>query len=170
MNTTIASPPTAVVVRPADASDAARVRDMLTRCSTDTLFHRMLGHSSRAADLLVEPLLRRDPAGRFDVVAVVAEAVVGWACLVPDSPCWDVGLVVEDRWQGRGVGGRLAESLARRARSADVRSVRAVTTPANHRVAALIRRHATILRPAEFAGTEVEYRIGTAPPKGTERP
>lgn len=156
-----------VAVRAVGPEAAAAIADMLRRCSADTLFQRVLGFSARAADQLVAPIRRGNPRGRVDLVAEVSRRVVGWGCLVPDAGGWEIALVIEDGWQGRGVGDRLADALLSSAAAAGAVPVRAVTTHGNRRVATLIRRRAEIVRPPAMSADEIEYWL--MPKEGTDR-
>jgi len=152
------APAVGALVRHAAGPDAAAaIVDMLRRCSVDTLFHRMLGLSRDAADQLVAPVRHGSPAGRVDLVAQRGCVVVGWGCLVPENGVWEVALVVEDSWQGRGVGDQLARALLARAADSGVLPVRAVTAPGNRRVASLIGRCAEIVRPPTTTSDDIEY-------------
>lgn len=153
-----------VAVHPAGPAAAPAIAAMLDRCSTSTIFHRMLGLSSNAREQLVDPVRHNRPCGRLDLVAEAARAVVGWGCLVPDGDVWEVAVVVEDAWQGRGVGDRLAAELLRSAAAQGVLPVRAVTAPGNRRVVTLIRRRAEVVEPPTMSVDEIEFWLA---PKGS---
>lgn len=146
-----------VAVSRAGPEAAPAIAEMLGRCSAETIFRRVRGFSARAVDQLVLPVRTGRPRGRLDLVAQAGPLVAGWGCLVPDAGAWEVALVVDDAWQARGVGDRLAAALLSWAATAELGPVRAVTTHGDGRVAALIRRRAEIVRPPVLVADEVEY-------------
>jgi GNAT superfamily N-acetyltransferase len=99
------------VVREAVDTDRAALRQFLTTLSTGTLVNRF-GRVLRVTDQTVDDLLgARLPGSVF--VAVHGSAIVGhvrWRI----APGWpeaaDMGVVVADAWQGRGVGSRLLDA------------------------------------------------------------
>ncbi|CAL9373588.1 hypothetical protein SUDANB95_00909 [Actinosynnema sp. ALI-1.44] len=113
----------AVVLRPGLVGDADAVAALHTRCSMGTLFSRY--HSG------VRTLPRRwlhrllTPPRGTTVLAQCADAVVGMGQLIPMSTpdSAEVSLLVEDAWQGRGVGTGLLLALARTARAAGYREL-----------------------------------------------
>jgi GNAT superfamily N-acetyltransferase len=90
---------------------------MYDRCSPETRFRRWHGHLRTFPQAYLSALV----AGADEHIAVVARAeseVIGFASAAEVAPgVREVGILVEDRWQHRGVGrqlqsGLLAESVA----------------------------------------------------------
>jgi len=113
------------VIRARTPEDRATIEEMSARCSPETLrrrFHGPLGdvEPRRVTDLLT--------GGRSELVdELVAEvdgAIVGIASL-HRGPHGDaeMAVLVEDRWQGTGVGRRLTGHLIRRASSRGVSTI-----------------------------------------------
>lgn len=124
-------------VRGALASDLAAVARMHGRCSADTRLQRyLMGGRVPSLDLvaamLAQPLVMVAAAPDGEVVALVsglraalrpgAEPVHGKAAAF--------GLVVEDAWQGRGIGRALAAHLASSAYLLGIRELVAETAAA----------------------------------------
>jgi hypothetical protein len=149
-----------------DAQSADSLQAMLHRCSRETLFQRVLGHSHQAVERLVEDVRTGRPIGRIHYAATAGDRMVAWGCLVPDADDADDGeiaLIVEDRWQGRGVGLLVGDAVMGGARQLGVRSVRAIIGPTNARAAGMIRRHAVLLCPPTASRDDIEYRLATGP-------
>lgn len=101
-------------------SDSEAVSAMLARCSRSTLFHRFHGFTDGVA--YFEALLL-DQSMDETLLAWYGRACVGVATLaVGATAVSDLGVLVEDAWQRRGVGTRLAASLL------DMAQARGVTT------------------------------------------
>jgi GNAT superfamily N-acetyltransferase len=109
-------------LRPA-ASDTQAVLAMLGRCSRASLFHRFHGFTDGVAYFAA--LLRDSPANET-LLAWSGSACVGVATLgVSAAGIVDLGVLVEDAWQRRGIGTRLVTSLLDSARAKGVATVHA---------------------------------------------
>ena len=97
-----------VHVRRATAADLEPVLAMLGRCSRETLYRRFHGVTDGTA--YARQLLTA-PAGHHTLGAWHGEACVAIATLAEGRGRWDVGVLVEDGWQRRGVGTSLLERL-----------------------------------------------------------
>jgi len=93
-------------------------------------------------------MLRRldGTAGQADVlVAVHRGVIIGHAMAVdqagPAGPVTDVGVVVADAWQSRGVGAALMRALLGRAQARGVTGVSMDVLPSNRAVLAMITTH-----------------------------
>jgi GNAT superfamily N-acetyltransferase len=110
------------VLRPA-VSDTEAVLAMLARCSRATLFHRFHGFTDGRA--YFGALLRDRPLDRT-LLAWYRSTCVAVATLgVGAMGNLDLGVLVEDAWQGRGVGSQLTASVLDRARARGVSTVHA---------------------------------------------
>lgn len=106
-------------VRGALPSDLAAVACMHGRCSADTRLQRyLMGGRAPSLDvvaaILAQPLVMVASAPGGDVVALVSglRAPVRPGAQQVHAKAASFGLVVEDAWQGRGVGRTLAAHLA----------------------------------------------------------
>jgi len=143
------APPIAVGnvrVRAGAPPDAEDLQRMWRRCGPDTRYARFWTVLTAIPAGYLEQALDGDP-WRHD--AVVAEAgpgeLVGFgtAALVPSAggPAIDVGLLVEDAWQRRGVGTHLLLTLAARARARGVRRLRCDVLSERAALLGVLRRH-----------------------------
>jgi GNAT superfamily N-acetyltransferase len=115
-----------VTVRAVRRQDAAALARMMDRCSPRTRFERFHG----VVDGLPAEYLRRCLEGDRQE-AVVAETLtgelVGLASTGPvrgEPDVVELGVLVEDRWQGRGIGRLLIGDMFLRAHTSGVRLVR----------------------------------------------
>lgn len=100
----------AVDTRLLEPRDSLAVDQMVLRCSRASLRRRFLGW--RPPGSLSAPIRAGIPAGRVDVGAFVADSLVGLGSLTPSEDAWEAAMLVEDAWQGRGIGSKLGDVLA----------------------------------------------------------
>jgi GNAT superfamily N-acetyltransferase len=142
MNQTQPSPP--VVLRPSGPDDEQLLADLLCGLSPTTSFHRFMAGLGCPSWGLVRRLLRTG-ADRGAILALRPQPggarAVGHACwVVAPAAVVDIGVVVADAEQGRGIGSALFSAAARHAGRAGATSVHLDVHPDNRRVAASLRR------------------------------
>ncbi|WP_186813776.1 GNAT family N-acetyltransferase [Aeromicrobium flavum] len=121
------------LVRPATLADIDAVAALHQRCSAETLYHRYqvplrMPMTTRFTRRLVLP-----ESG----VAVVVQSgldVVGHGVLERSGDDWRFHVLVEDAWQGRGVGSLLVRQGAGRARALGAERLTFVTAGSNDRL------------------------------------
>jgi GNAT superfamily N-acetyltransferase len=92
-----------------------------------------------------------------------AEAAAGRP-VPPAGPVTEIGVVVADAWQGRGVGSALVRALISRAQARGVTSLSMDVLPANQRVLAIIAAHWTGVRTRRSADcVTVQVALPLAP-------
>jgi GNAT superfamily N-acetyltransferase len=102
-----------VWVRALLPDDHERLRAMFSRVSSETIYRRFHTPYPRVPEWLLEFLMDAHGRGGRSLVAVVGEEIVGHAmCSRPEAGGAEVAIVVEDRWQSRGVGKQLLFELA----------------------------------------------------------
>jgi ribosomal protein S18 acetylase RimI-like enzyme len=133
-------------VRPADR---AALSDFFAGLSEQSRYLRFFGPVAPGPALL-RLLIGDASVGRTDaVVATRGGVIIGHAMAVdqadPGNPrgprATDIGVVVADAWQGRGVGAALVRALITGAQARGVTSVVMEVLPANRRVLAMITSH-----------------------------
>ncbi|MGH2504655.1 MAG: GNAT family N-acetyltransferase [Ktedonobacterales bacterium] len=104
-------------------------------------------------------LSRLDGRRSAAAVAEVDGRLVGFACFrqhpqaAPDDGMAEVGIVLTDAWQGRGLGGHLLTQLAREALRREVSTLIAETLADNQRMLRLTRRI--------FPNVRIDYSSGS---------
>ena len=148
---------TGVAIRVLRADDADRLCRMFYRLSPDTIYRRLftLYTDPRA----IEGLAYVDHDSRDAMVACVGDEIVGvgrYACVAPGVA--EVAVVVEDAWQGRGLGPRLLDCAVALARVHGVHTLVATVLAENAPAIAMLRR---AFPDAEWTarGTEYELRV-----------
>jgi acetyltransferase len=132
-----------VLLRDARPEDAAAVREFLSGLSLDSAYRRFFtGIGSPPSAALVRRLVEADPDNRTVVLAVAGAEVVGLAdtTLVDGGRAVELGVVLADRWQRRGLGWQLCAAALVPALVRGVPVLRAHTLPDNARVARILRR------------------------------
>jgi GNAT superfamily N-acetyltransferase len=106
-----------VLFRPILPEDAVRYERLFTRLSPETLYRRFLTPIVRIDRRLLRHLVTVDYRKRLAIVAVIDDEIVGVARYDETGPgIAEVALVVEDAWQGRGIGSRLLWRISAAAR------------------------------------------------------
>jgi ribosomal protein S18 acetylase RimI-like enzyme len=134
-------------IRPTRPADQAALSDFFAGLSADTRYLRFFGPVTPAP-----ALLRRLSGGAAHVNAVVAirgGVIVGHAMAAdrtePKDPegarMTDIGVVVADAWQGRGLGSALVRALVAGAQARGVTWMAMDVLHANPRVLAMIKGH-----------------------------
>ena len=131
-----------VTTRPVRPDDGPLFRRLWDRLSPETVYRRF--HAPlRSPPAEAHRLVDVDHVLREALVAVVGGEVVGVARYdrSPADPATaDVAVVVEDAWQGVGVGRQLLTELTQLAARRGVRTLHADVQADNDRVVALVRR------------------------------
>jgi RimJ/RimL family protein N-acetyltransferase len=133
----------AIATRPVRPDDDERFRRLWPRLSRDTVYRRFHAPLHRIPAETVRRLVEVDHDLREAVVGIVGGEVVGVARYdrSPDDPSTaEFAIVVEDAWQGFGLGRQLLSELIALAADRGVRVLVATLQPDNERVLALIRR------------------------------
>jgi GNAT superfamily N-acetyltransferase len=133
----------AVQTRPVQPDDRMLFYRLWGRLSPTTVYRRFHSPLHSLPDDVVRHLVTVDHDLREAVVAVVGGEVVGVARYdrSPTDPATaDFAVMVEDAWQGAGVGRQLAVEVTRLAAGRGVRTLTADVQADNDRVVGLIRR------------------------------
>jgi GNAT superfamily N-acetyltransferase len=169
----LGSPPTALLRHPEtgaaavvrlrllERDDTERMAGLLDRLSPTARYRRFFSPLPRITGRLVAAMTDVDHDRREAVAAVVGDDMIGLAEYVrsahrPDAA--EVAVVVEDRWQRRGLARLLTSELARIGRGRGVERFTAAVLAENRPVLAMVRN----LSPGaalEPAGTDVEVVI-----------
>lgn len=164
----------ATTIRPAGCADLAALGAFFAGLSLHTRVKRFFAPVSPGP-----AMLRRlgGTAGQADVlVAVRGGVIIGHAMAVDQavdqaSPeaglITDIGVVVADAWQGRGVGAALMRALVGRAQARGVTGVSMDVLPSNRAVLAMITSHWAAARTGRSADS-VTVQIQLLP-QPTER-
>ncbi|PWI42689.1 GNAT family N-acetyltransferase [Streptomyces sp. ICBB 8177] len=126
-----------ITVRRAGPGDLAAARAMHDRCSSTTLTRRYHGPVGDAERYLAHLLSPRH--GRTLAVETASGRLVALGHLLWDGDETEVALLVEDEWQGRGIGAELLRRLVALAREGGAGAVYAVTKAANTPMVAAMR-------------------------------
>ena len=153
-----------VHLRPAGAADSPAVRAFLCGLSLDSAYRRFFTGLGSVPDSLVRRLLATG-ATRTVVLAVAGGEIVGVAdtTVVDGGAAVELGIVVADSWQRRGLGWPLADAALAPARAGGISTLRAHTLPDNARVARMLRRRWPAARSRFEDGTLI-WDIGLTGP------
>ncbi len=162
----------ATTIRPSGCADLAALGAFFAGLSLHTRVKRFFAPVSPGP-----AMLRRlgGTAGQADVlVAVRGGVIIGHAMAVDQaSPeaglITDIGVVVADAWQGRGVGAALMRALVGRAQARGVTGVSMDVLPSNRTVLAMITSHWAAARTGRSADS-VTVQIQLLPQQHERQP
>jgi GNAT superfamily N-acetyltransferase len=152
------SPSDIALLRPA-VTDIEAVMNMLSRCSKATLIHRFHGVTDGVA--YFGSLLRDGPHNQT-LLAWYRSTCVGVATLGAGATgIVDLGVLVEDVWQRRGVGSRLVESLLDHAWTEGVTTVHADVLCDDRFILEALRRIGLLTVSIEFGSFSIDIERST---------
>jgi GNAT superfamily N-acetyltransferase len=128
-------------IRPVRPEDLAELGGFFAGLSVESRYLRFFAPVTPAHGLL--DLLAGRPAN-VDAIVAVADGVIvghGMAADLRSGQATDIGVVVADAWQRRGVGAALMRALIARAQARGVTSLAMDVLPGNRRVLAMILAH-----------------------------
>jgi GNAT superfamily N-acetyltransferase len=144
----------AVLVRPVALEDEEDLRGMLSRLSQESIYLRFHAPYPRVPGWAVASFADANRPDGESLVALVDGEIVGHAMYVRQgAEEAEFAVVVEDRWQARGVGKALLRALAARARDRGVETFTGAVLGENRRMLGLVR--------FAFAGVGNAIRAGT---------
>jgi len=128
-------------IRPVRPEDLAELGYFFAGLSVESRYLRFFAPVTPTHGLL--DLLAGLPAHVDAIVAVADGEIVGHAMAADCRDGWatDVGVVVADAWQRRGVGAALMRALVDRAQARGVISLAMDVLPGNRRVLAMVLAH-----------------------------
>ena len=141
-------------VRRAAAADRPALERMLARCTGQTRYRRFHGPVTAFPERYLTEALSGSPL-HFALVAcldedaevegtVVDGTVVALAsCRAVDEGVAELGILVEDEWQRRGVGGDLLREIVAYAARTGLRALQAQVLAEQPWIVGLLRRHGT---------------------------
>lgn len=130
-----------VEIRPMHRTDAGRLTRFHHRLSAETTRLRFFTFHPELNAAELHRFTHVDHHDREALVAVVDDEIVGVARYdhEPEASAAEVAFVVEDAWQGSGVGHQLFDALAARARAEGIATITAQTLAENRRMLTLFR-------------------------------
>ena len=132
-----------LATRPVQPDDLPRFYALWPRLSRDTVYRRFHAPVRSLPAETVRRLVEVDHDRREAVVALVGDDVVGVARYdrsAADPASAEFAVVVEDAWQGMGVGRQLVLEIAGLAARRGVRTLIGIVQADNDRMLALLRR------------------------------
>jgi GNAT superfamily N-acetyltransferase len=136
-------------IRPARRPDSGDIREFINGLSVRTQFLRFFGIAAPPSSGMLRVLSGTDRSADI-VIATYRGSVIGHAMAVDRRTIdradgdgirmSDIGLVVADSWQLRGVGSALLGMLVRRAARRGIRTLVMDVLPGNDRMLAMIER------------------------------
>jgi RimJ/RimL family protein N-acetyltransferase len=130
-----------VVLRTATLADTPLVAALHARCSPQTRSRRSLPTRPGLSAAVLSRLVGADGSTGLLALTPDGGAAVGLANLIAAGVgTAEIALLVEDAWQGRGVGTALTRKLVELARAEQLREIVAVSEAGNHALTRVLRR------------------------------
>jgi GNAT superfamily N-acetyltransferase len=136
---------TLVCLRSAGPGDDERLRRLFYRLSPTTIYRRLFLPAPQVPHWAERFAALTTGGGerRYAVVALLGDEVLGVATFVQEAVTTreaELGIVVEDAWQGQGIGRRLMAAVVEQARRREVAVLTARILADNDRVLRLVTR------------------------------
>jgi GNAT superfamily N-acetyltransferase len=160
-----------VTVRFAEPRDAAALQGYFRSLSARSRYNRLMGAASELPQTQLDKFVHVGDGGSFSVVATIkvdaAERIVGEAryAFDVDSAGFELGLSVDDRWQGHGIGTALLANLECRAAALGAEHLFGDTLRSNDAMLHLARKsgYAFAATPGDWKQVRFEKRLDAAP-------
>jgi len=160
-----------VTVRFVEPRDAEALQNYFRSLSAGSRYSRLLGAASELPPSELEHFIHVGEAERFSVVATISidgrETIVGEARYAFDSATASIelGLSIDDRWQGHGIGKALLKNLECRAASFGAERIFGDTLRSNEAMIALARKagYAFTNSPGDWRLTRFQKQIHVEP-------
>ena len=166
---------TAVTLRPIRPDDAPRLQEAFTHLSAETVYMRLLGPLTALIDEQARQLATVDYQTRMALVGVVQEqgdervvALAHYGVIDPeavdgpDAGAAEVGIVVRDDYQNRGLGTLIIRHLVRYACAHGVRIMLATVHLQNERILSFIAKSGVPYEKKLLGGEAWEIRADLA--------
>jgi RimJ/RimL family protein N-acetyltransferase len=135
-----------VTLRPMRPADVGLIHALHGRLSLESVYYRYLRYRPPAL-AEIAALYRVEPETRAGFVATVQqgdEQVIGVAYYVRERqaqlPTAEAGILVEDRFQGQGIGHALWQRMQRHAQAQQIHHLRVFVHPGNRRMQRLLQK------------------------------
>ncbi|MGW2457998.1 N-acetyltransferase family protein [Streptomyces sp. NPDC001761] len=138
-------------ITPTGPDDLASIVAMHHRCSSHTLWSRY--HRAMAEPEAYLPALLARPGSAHLAARDATGRIVAVGHLMPDHSAVEAALLVEDSWQGQGLGTRLLRHLGRHALGAGWVRLYGLVLSGDERMNALLRHVPVAVHRSEEGGT-----------------
>src|ERR1700737_4264609 len=160
-----------VTVRFVGPRDGQALQNYFRSLSARSRYNRLLGAVSELPQTELEKFLRVGDDDRFGVVAVMkidgGDTIIGESryAFEPASASFELGLSIDDRWQGQGIGSALLANLECRAAAFGAKRLFGDTLRSNEAMIGLARKSgfAFTHNPDDWKLVRFEKHIDTAP-------
>ena len=160
-----------VTVRFVEPRDAEALQNYFRSLSARSRYNRLMGAASELPQTQLEKFVHAGEGGSFSVIATVqedgADTIVGEAryAFHLDTASFELGLSIDDRWQGQGIGGALLANLECRAAAFGAEHLFGDTLRSNDAMLHLARKSGFVFAPTpgDWKQVRFEKQIDIAP-------
>lgn len=164
---TVTHPHEHLSIRPTTPADLPALRELIGRCSPETLYRRFHGAGTRVADRELQRIAAPTEHHRSWVALDSRGTVRGTATLACSrSGDVEVAVLVEDAWFRHGVGQALTDAVASAAQRARIAAVHATVQADNRRAREFLHAVAPGAASRIHAG-EIDVTISRWAPRST---
>ena len=159
----------AVTVRFVEPRDAEALQNYFRSLTTRSRYNRFLGATRELPPSVLEQFIHIGELDRFSVIATMLvdghEIIVGEARYAFEDSSIEVGLSIDDRWQGHGIGKALLKNLECRAASFGADRLFGDTLRSNEAMISLARKsgYAFLPSPGDWKLVRFEKQIDVEP-------
>jgi GNAT superfamily N-acetyltransferase len=152
-----------VTVRFVEPDDAEALQNYFRSLSVRSRYNRLMGAVSELPQSQLEKFVRLGDAGSFSVVVTISvdglDSIVGEAryAFHPDTAGFELGLSIDDRWQGQGIGAALLANLECRAAAFGAENLFGDTLRSNDAMLRLARKSGYVFAPTPGDWKQVRF-------------
>ncbi len=157
------------LLRAARESDCDQIREFVCSLSPRSQYFRFFATVAPPSTGLLRALCGAGGAADILLVTDGQGAIIGHGMAADEGSASDIGVVVADRWQQRGIGTLLLAALVDRAGGRGIRTLVLDVLPANERMLGIIARRWPSA-PRERTPDAIVIRPELADPAGSQHP
>ncbi|MGB9755415.1 MAG: GNAT family N-acetyltransferase [Desulfurella sp.] len=121
------------IIRKVKLSEKEKIRELFSQASPESRYYRFFGATNKIDDKVLDAMIRNDTFN-VSLICIVKDKIVGIAnySATPDLQSAEVSFLIQDDFQGKGIGTLFLEELAKYAWLRGIRDLEAIVLADNY--------------------------------------